>query len=609
MATSDWGIREPAPGDRLGGLYELTQSIGKGGMGVVWRALDLHVASRHVAIKFLPAELRDHGEAIEQMKESFEKIHPLTHQHIGKAFGLLVDSRLGPYVVMDLVEGESLRKYATTYRKTRGAISVEHVVELLRPVAAALDYAHGESVVHRDVKPENILVRTSPRLWPTLIDFGLAAAVRTTMRSISRQSYDAPGTLPYMSSEQLRGKRPPAVDQYALAVVAYELLANSLPLDSDSNDGLIHEIHHGSPEPIARVDGLVNDALLRGLAKKPEDRFRTCLELIEALARRSPPSPPIQPVKAPLPPRPLVAPFDKATAQAGQESWARHLRAPVEFANDHGQRFRLIPPGEFLMGSSAAERERMLKLYPLLKAERMHYESQHRVRLTRPWYLSIHAVTVGQFSRFVSQTGYKTDAEREDGCLTWKNPGFAQTDSHPVVNVSWNDATAYASWLGKLLNCEYRLPSEAEWEFACRAGTTTAFWNGDDVEALTQVANIADATAKDRFKGHPNLIHQKSSDGFAFTSPVGQYPANPFGLHDMHGNVGEWCQDWYGPYPAGEVTDPAGPLDGSARVIRGGSFADRADFCRSAFGSWIFPTSRTYYLGFRLALSFVGVPG
>ena len=631
LPTGHWSVPEPREGDQLGGLYVLTQWIGQGGMGQVFRARDLHVASRHVAVKFLPAELRNQGDAIEQMTASFEKIHPLTHQHIGKAFSFGVDSRLGPYVVMDFVEGESLRKYAKTYRAAEGAISVDHVVALLRPIASALDYAHGEAVVHRDVKPENILVRTSPRLWPTLIDFGLAAAVRTTLRSVSRHSSSVPGTLPYMSSEQLRGERPPAMDQYALAVVAYELLANALPLDSETNEGLIYEIHHGTPKPIARVDRHINEALLRGLARNPEDRFGSCQELMEALSRRATPPAPPQPSAPPAPPKPspppqsLVVPFDKPTARAGQESWGQHLRVPVEFSNAHGQRFRLIPPGEFVMGSSAAERERMLKLYPTLKAEHFADELPHRVRLTRPWYMSVHAITVGQFGRFVSESGYRTEAETDDGGwgwneqkgefegpnrqYNWKNPGFSQTDFHPVVNVSWNDANAYASWLSRELNCEYRLPTEAEWEFACRAGTTTAFWNGDDFEGLTKIANIADASLQGKLKRYPNLAYQKSNDGFVFTAPVGQFPANPFGLHDVHGNVWEWCQDWYGGYESVAVTDPAGPPGGSYRVFRGGSWSRDAADCRSAFRSRLGPSFRWCYLGFRLALSFVGVPG
>ena len=608
MPTGEWGVKSPELGDQLGGLYELTQFIGRGGMGQVWQARDLNVTSRLVAIKFLPTELRYHDEAIEQMRAAFDQIHRLTHQHIGKAFGLLVDARLGPYVVMDLVSGESLRRYASAYRRSHGSISVEHVVALLRPIASALDYAHGESVVHRDVKPENILVRTEPRLSSTLIDFGLAAEVRTTMRSVSRQPFDTRGTLPYMSSEQLKGKRPPAMDQYALAVVAYELLANSLPFDSDTNEGLIYLIHREDPDPISSLSTPVNDMLLKGLAKKPEDRFGSCLEFIDALSGSM----------SAKSPRVLTAPFGTEAARAGQEAFARWLRVPLEFPDEMGQKFRLIPPGEFSMGSTVSERDRMLKIYSNAKAEHFADEVQHHVRLTRPWYMAIHPVTVSQFKRFVTEAGYRTEAERNDGGwgwnektgqlegplpqYSWKNPGFPQSLDHPVVNVSWNDAVEYVAWLSRTLGRDYRLPSEAEWEFACRAGTTSAFWNGDDAESLTQVANIADVTLQKKLTKYPNIVFEKSSDGFAFTSPVGAFPANPFGLYDMHGNVLEWCIDWYDAeyYKRSPVENPVNKIESQYRVLRGGSWYHYARYCRSADRGRGTPSTRDFNIGLRV---------
>jgi formylglycine-generating enzyme required for sulfatase activity len=247
------------------------------------------------------------------------------------------------------------------------------------------------------------------------------------------------------------------------------------------------------------------------------------------------------------------------------------------------------------------------------------------VRITQPFYLSAHEVTVGQFRRFVTATGYKTDAEKdgEGGSgwnetegkfegrkpqYSWRNPGFSQTDEHPVVNVSWRDAVAFCEWLGRQDGGTYRLPREAEWEYACRAGSTNAFWNGDDVESLATIGNIMDASAKAKWRNYPNLSYVERSDGFVFTSPVGNYPSNGFGLYDMHGNVWEWCSDWYGAYPDVSVSDPEGPIEGSRRVFRGGGWSNVAANCRSAVRSWNAPSHRRFDLGFRLALSFVGVP-
>ena len=180
---------------------------------------------------------------------------------------------------------------------------------------------------------------------------------------------------------------------------------------------------------------------------------------------------------------------------------------------------------------------------------------QRRVRITKPFYLGTYHVTRGQFRQFVNadSDGYKTDAEkggrRGPGGLgpqrrkdfewnekySWRNPGFEQSDEHPVVCVSWNDAIAFCNWLSKKGGKTYRLPTEAEWEYACRAGTKTRYYSGDDPETLATVGNVGDAAAKASFPDWKGTI--KANDGYVFTSPVGKFKPNPFGLYDMHGNA------------------------------------------------------------------------
>src|SRR5262249_15155949 len=154
---------------------------------------------------------------------------------------------------------------------------------------------------------------------------------------------------------------------------------------------------------------------------------------------------------------------------------------------------------------------------------------------TRPFYLGKYEGTRGEFAAFVKATQYQTDAERDgkggwghdsEGKpkqapgFTWRNPGFEQTDQHPVVNVSWNDAMAFCAWLSEKEGVAYRLPTEAEWEYACRAGTTTRYYSGDDPETLVSVANVADASARRKF---PNWDTIKSDDSYGCTAPVGQF--------------------------------------------------------------------------------------
>ena len=315
-------------------------------------------------------------------------------------------------------------------------------------------------------------------------------------------------------------------------------------------------------------------------------------------------------------PAALAAPFDVSEARSARAWWSAGLKLPAELTNSLGTKLVLIPAGEFYMGSTPREIGQVKRFAPTFKKEwEQEEQPQHRVRISRPFYLGLHEVTRKEFAQFVRTTGYQTDAKRDGkgGCgfdaatgefrqdpvYDWQNPGFSQQENEPVVNVSWNDATAFCDWLSRKEKAVYRLPTEAEWEYACRAGTISLFCTGDEPESLATVGNVADGTLKAKF---PNWNTIGSRDGFAFTAPVGSFHPNAFGLFDMHGNVWEWCQDWYasGYYAKSPENDPPGPLRGSVRVFRGGSWYDAADLCRSAFRYWDLPTYRDYFLGFRI---------
>ena len=241
--------------------------------------------------------------------------------------------------------------------------------------------------------------------------------------------------------------------------------------------------------------------------------------------------------------------------------------------NSIGMRFNLIPAGEFVMGSPEGEG------FP-------NEHPEHGVRITRPFYMGIHEVTRGQFRRFVDNTGYKTDAEKDgkggwgydltgmgdeqQPRYSWLNVGVEQTDLQPVVNVSWNDAVAFAAWLSGKEGKTYRLPTEAEWEYACRAGTATRSVSGEDPESMAALGNFRDATLQKlgRWKDEPVIV---ANDGFAFTAPVGRFQPKGFGLYDMYGNVAEWCSDGYAAdyYKRSPVDDPQGDEGAALRVFRG----------------------------------------
>jgi formylglycine-generating enzyme required for sulfatase activity len=228
-----------------------------------------------------------------------------------------------------------------------------------------------------------------------------------------------------------------------------------------------------------------------------------------------------------------------------------------------------IPAGEFYMGAGQYEEGAQDKERP-----------RHKVRISKPFYLDKFKVTVGQFQRFVKATKYETQAEKDGDTRTWKKPGWHQTDEHPVVWVSWNDAEAFCKWLAKETGVKVCLPREAEWEYSCRAKTTTKFYFGDDEVNLGDYAWYRKNT---KLKG---------------TQPCGRKRPNAFGPYDMHGLAHEWCDDGMRTYKDRDETDPVGP-SGSSRVFRGGSFRLNPGYC-SAYRRDASAPSYRYDIGFRV---------
>jgi formylglycine-generating enzyme required for sulfatase activity len=326
--------------------------------------------------------------------------------------------------------------------------------------------------------------------------------------------------------------------------------------------------------------------LVTGQAQSPELKSNISDDpvlLIQPLkiVRRGPENEPIEPPK----PKPKPKPFNNAI----------------------GLVLVRIEAGTFWMGSPTDEKGR----------DDDDDERQHSVRISQAFYLGKYPVTVGQFKAFVRDDGYQTEAEtdgeggmgftgrgnppfKHSTAYSWRATGFYQDDSYPVVNVTWKDARKFCEWLSQKEGKKYRLPTEAEWEYACRAGTTTRYYCGSSEWGLSRVANLADRSLRQKW---PKLTSANPwNDDYPFTSPVGTFKPNRWGLYDMHGNVWQWCADVYGKdyYNRGPQQDPKGPWTGKERVRRGGSwFSDHRD-CRCASRGHLEPIDRFNDTGFRV---------
>jgi len=278
------------------------------------------------------------------------------------------------------------------------------------------------------------------------------------------------------------------------------------------------------------------------------------------------------------------------------------------------ENYVLIRGGEFTMGSPEGESGKAGITAYWQKNGKEYSETQHQVRLSN-FSMSRYAVTVAEFRRFVDATGYRTDAENGSGSriqngsefvikaeVNWRhgvsgNVRPQSEENHPVVHVSWNDAVEYCRWLSEKTGKSYRLPTEAEWEYACRAGSHTPFNTGENL--TTSGANY---NGNFPYNNNPKGLYRQN------TVPVDSFAPNAWGLYNMHGNVMEWCSDWYGQTyydeckANGTVTNPAGPATGSYRVIRGGSWNLHDARCRSALRIFHIPDVQIYNVGFRLVL-------
>ena len=352
-----------------------------------------------------------------------------------------------------------------------------------------------------------------------------------------------------------------------------------------------------APEQTAQAEQLFNQAAAEPDAAKAVDLYRQAAEVYAKILPERVPSA-------------QEAEERRKTEEGPDKTGLKSLvdpAVPVQ-AVDMGEGITLslvhVPAGEFVMGSPATEAMRQDDEGP-----------QHRVALSKGVWMGRFEVTVAQFGRFAMQTGYRTTAEHAGGAwditeslkqewkkgLNWRKSVYNKQPEAPVVLVSWDDTQAFCKWLSEATGRVFRLPTEAEWEYACRAGSASAFPWGDDMAGGEGWLNGADRKLQSK---HPQWRAFPFSDGSFAAAKSGSYRGNAWGLHDMAGNVWEWCQDWYGAgfYAASPATDPVNTQMDRGRVARGGSWLCYPGFCRAAVRRQYVPEYTTCDLGFRVVM-------
>jgi formylglycine-generating enzyme required for sulfatase activity/predicted Ser/Thr protein kinase len=541
------------------GRYELRGELGRGGMGVVYRAYD-PTLDREVAIKSVRLDGVTEAERAsleERLSREARSAAQLRHPNIVQVYDFFrIDDRA--FIVMEYVRGAMLEAMIVAGVQQ----NVPMIVQVLRQAASALDAAHAEGIVHRDIKPGNMLLDEMGNIKIT--DFGIARRMASGATETQAGFGTTVGTLGYMAPEQIRGESVDGrADQFSLGVVAYQLFTGQMPFQADSWIALSYKIIHEMPTPASSFNPLVSPvmqaAIERATAKDPAARFPRCVDFVDALAANvtgkpdatgslmkkvlilaplativaaivlgmvwrardtvtqigdAPPPVPMEtagtaPAKVEPPTGPVSLAAPATTAPTAAVSLSLVIDGlPMEFAQ--------IPAGQFFMGSDVDTEDQ---------------RPRHLVRLTQPFQIGRTEVTDKQWNAVMT--------------------GKATGSNLPKANVSWNSVQGFLGKLNALNDgFVYRLPTEAEWEYAARA-------NSPD----------------DRPRNVDDVAWYQSNSGQVAHEIATRIP-NAFGLYDMLGNVSEWTADWADMeyYRNAPAADPKGPKTGQARVVRGGNF-------------------------------------
>lgn len=596
-------MRTLQPGDTLGGRFRLERSIGRGGMSQVYLAEDQAAYGNPlVAVKVLSESFSSHPDALITLKRETAKAQQLAHPNIVNVRDFGID---GPYVYMwmEYLDGGSLHDELA--RNGGRGLKPTDAYSILKGACAALDYAHQHRIVHADLKPDNFMLTRHADtgvLQAKVIDFGIARPARDVNKDAGDRTIYDPGklqalTLPYASPEMLEGKDPdPRDDVYALGCIAYEVYTGKHPFDRISAEYAMARQLTVNAHPALNNQQL--SAIRRALAFERNQRTASAKQFLEEFSHR----------KQTLSRTTLTRiAWSAATVLAALGAWSLYIYFDPFHVDPYapGTTFKdcpacpsmvVIPSGRFRQGTQQGQSGFFSNERPI-----------RMVSLANPFAVSTTEVTVAEYRVFAEAES------RESGpCMTyarggwvdrpdrsWMDPGFDQTDNHPVTCVSWNDANAYAEWLTQQSGIPYRLPSASEWEYAASAVHTIKANENYSSSSICTIANVADESASERF---PAWKSSDCNDGVVFTAPVSSFDVNEFGLYDTLGNVFEWVLDCWNASYNDAPTDGTAWLRGdcSERELRGGSWFTQPDLVYFAFRNRLPSNTRTSSVGFRV---------
>lgn len=599
----------------LDGRYRLDSLIGEGGMGDVYRATHVHIDTEF-AVKLLKPEFVANQTAIKRFRLEAKAAGRINHPNAIKVTDFGVTPENIVYLVMEVINGYSLRSLMGSV----GGLDYIRTVNIVRQICGAVDAAHRSGVIHRDIKPDNILieiVNNTERV--KVLDFGIAKLRETKADAYLTQAGTIIGTPQYMSPEQCQGKQiDTSSDIYSIGIILYEMLTGHVPFDADSTMQVVYKQLHEPPPPINEVAPHLPEALvhvvMRALEKDPANRQSSAIELSEELKDAVETSGEAGSLSMtdPLVPRPVAAgvrtPSQSAIAPATDES-GRVTSAEKKTPTAPGQ--SVVETDAKDTGSGKSGRLPLFVLTGLIliavTAGIIYFNippkttappSQprslpegmvmieggkfvmgrndgatdegpaHEVEITS-FLIDVQEVTNQDYKKFIDATGHAAPRH-------WRTNGSYAPDEaiFPVTYVTWNDAQAYAEWAGK------RLPTEAEWEYVARGGSKGFIYPwGNQWQA-----GYANVDNKNRARPAPVRSHEKD--------------VSPFGVYDLAGNASEWVQDFYSAR-YGESPDRR------LRVYRGGNFLDAPDKSTSTFRWSDFPgdipEDQILRVGFRCA--------